>query len=85
MKNIIDKERNSVKKKYTGLMAEKIEFEAYNMVTDGSLPAGCITIVADLVNGGHNYDVARDQQCLNDPDTTQYWYISDHPIGEDWD
>lgn len=73
-----------MKKKYTGLMAEKVDFGEYRMVTVASLPPGCITIVADLVSydGEHN-QYGSNQQCINPTDTTQYWYFADHPAG--WD
>lgn len=73
-----------MKKVYTGLKAEKVDFGTYNMVTDGSLPATCITIVADLVtaDGIHN-QYGTDQRCINPSDTTQYWYFGDRPGG--WD
>jgi len=73
-----------VKKEYSGLKAEMIDFGDYKMVTDGSLPSGCITIVADLVseNGEHN-QYGSDQRCINPIDTTQFWYFNNRPAG--WD
>ena len=70
-----------MKKEYTGLMAEKVDFGSYNMVTEESVPPGCIKIVADLVGDVHNYYDDDTQQCVNNPDTTFYWYILDHPAG----
>lgn len=64
-----------MKKAYTGLTAEKIDFGSYEAVTEGSLPPGCIQIVADVVNPGDNY-------CQNPKDTTQYKYLFDNPFGD---
>ena len=65
-----------MKKEYTGLKAEKIDLGSYNMATVGSLPPGCIQIVADVVNPGDNY-------CQNPSSTTQYKYLFDHPAFPD--
>ena len=64
-----------MKKIYTGLSAEKIDFGAYDSVTTMSLPPGCIQIVADYVEPGDN-------KCQNPKDTTQYMYILDNPYGD---
>lgn len=64
-----------MKKMYTGLKAEKVDFGYYDLITVGSLPPGCIQIVADLVNPG-------DQVCQNPKDTTQYMYILNNPYGD---
>jgi len=61
-----------MKKIYTGLIAEKINFGAYDMATIGSLPGNCIQIVANVVNPGDN-------KCQNPTSTTSYMYIMDHP------
>lgn len=64
-----------MKKYYSGLKAEKVDFGSYTNVTTISLPPGCIQIVADLVNPGDNY-------CQNPKDTTQYAYLFDNPYGD---
>ncbi|MBR5345737.1 MAG: hypothetical protein IK127_07915 [Clostridia bacterium] len=61
-----------MKKEYVGLKAEKIDFGAYNMVTVGSLPAGCIQIVANQVDPGAS-------TCNNPTDTTSYMYLNNKP------
>ena len=61
-----------MKKNYAALKAEKIDFGAYDMATTGSVPAGCIQIVANVVNPGAS-------TCQNPSDTTSYMYINDHP------
>lgn len=61
-----------MKKTYTGLKAEKVEFGSYSMVTDGSLPPGCIQIVANVVAPG-------DRVCQNPTSTISYMYIFDNP------
>lgn len=61
-----------MKKVYTGLKAEKIDFGSYSMATAGSLPPGCIQIVANLVDPGGN-------TCKNPTDTTSYMYLFDNP------
>ena len=61
-----------MKKNYTGLKAEKIDFGSYNMATDASIPAGCIQIVANVVEFGA-------QVCQNPTDTTSYMYINNRP------
>ena len=43
-----------MKRKYTAMKAEKIDFGTYDMATFGSLPAGCIQIVANKVETGSN-------------------------------
>lgn len=60
------------KRVYTGLKAEKVDFGGYDIATDGSLPPGCIQIVADVVAEGGNV-------CENPKDTTQYMYIGNYP------
>lgn len=62
-----------MKKVYTGLMAEKINFGAYDMATVGSLPPGCMQIVANVVDPG-------DSVCQNPGETISYMYINDHPV-----
>lgn len=64
-----------MKKIYTGLKAEKIEFGAYESIAATSLPPGCIQIVADLVNPG-------DSVCQNPKATTSYMYLFDNPYGD---
>ena len=61
-----------MKKVYTGLKAEKIDFGSYNMATTGSLPPGCIQIVANVVQAGGN-------TCENPTDTTSYMYLFNNP------
>ena len=65
-----------MKKAYFGLKAEKIDFGSFNMVAFGSLPPGCIQIVADVVDPGDNV-------CKNPYSTTQYMYLFDHPFFPD--
>ena len=69
------KEKKELKKTYTGLKAEKIDFGAYDIATANSLPPGCIQIVADRVDPG-------DSVCQNPKDTTQYMYLNDNPYGD---
>ena len=64
-----------MKKIYTGLKAEKIEFGAYEAITTGSLPPTCIQIVANVVEPGGNV-------CQNPSSTTSYMYIGNNPYGE---
>ena len=64
-----------MKRKYTAMKAEKIDFGTYDMATFGSLPAGCIQIVANKVETGSNV-------CVNPSDTTQYMYLMDNPYGD---
>ena len=73
-----------MKKEYIGLKAEKVDFGAYNMVTESSLPPGCMIIVANLVseNGPPN-EVGSSQTCINPYDTTQYWYFGNNPFLDD--
>lgn len=61
-----------MKKRYNALKAEKIDFGTYDMVTNGSIPSGCIQIVANVVNPGASV-------CNNPPSTTSYMYIYDNP------
>lgn len=61
-----------MKKEYTGLKAERVELGTYNMVTEGSLPPGCIQIVADYVEPG-------DRVCQNPGSTISYKYLFDNP------
>lgn len=68
-----------MKKIYTGLKAEKVDFGNYNMIA-ASIPASCIKIVANLENGGV---YGSTQQCVNNPSTTFYWYIGDREPGLD--
>lgn len=63
-----------MKKEYTGLMAEKVDFGSYDIATGSSLPSGCIQIVADVVDPGANV-------CKNPTDTTQYMYLFNDPFG----
>ncbi len=66
-----------MKKNYDALKAEKIDFGAYDMVTDGpSMPGGCIQIVANVTEPGG-------QICGNPTDTTSYMYVGDHPVFPD--
>lgn len=64
-----------MKKTYTGLKAEKIDFGAFNSITTGSLPPGCIQIVADVVDPGKNV-------CGNPDSTISYMYLGDNPFGD---
>jgi hypothetical protein len=61
-----------MKKQYTAMKAEKIDFGAYDMVTVGSLPGDCIQIVANVVEPGGS-------KCGNPTSTTSYMYIGDNP------
>ena len=63
-----------MKKVYTGLKAERVDFGSYTNVTTISLPAGCMQIVADVAEAGGNV-------CSNPSDTTQYNYLGDNPYG----
>ena len=63
-----------MRKVYTGLKAEKVDFGSYDLATVGSLPPGCIQIVADVVEPHGNV-------CENPYDTTQYMYLFDSPFG----
>ena len=65
-----------MKKVYTGLKAEKIDFGAYDSVIKTSLPPGCLLIVSNTVLTGT-------QVCHNPTDTTAHMYYGDHPI--EWD
>lgn len=67
-----------MKREYSGLKAEKVDLGSYNMVTFGSLPPGCIEIVADYAGEVHN--TQNGQTCLNPPDTTQYIEFGDHRV-----
>lgn len=64
-----------MKKNYAALKAEKIEFGAYDMVTAGSLPPGCMQIVANVVEPGANV-------CQNPPSTISYMYLGNNPYGD---
>lgn len=61
-----------MKKNYAAIKAEKIDFGAYDMATVGSLPPGCIQIVANVVDLGGS-------TCQNPTDTTSYMFLFDHP------
>lgn len=63
-----------MRRTYTGLKAEKVDFGRFDIATRGSLPSGCIQIVADVVAPGGNV-------CENPPDTTHYMYIGKDPYG----
>ena len=67
-----------MKKGYTGLKAEKIDFGSYNMATAASLPPGCIQLVANVTEPGS-------QVCGNPSSTTSYMYYGDHPTFPDMD
>lgn len=60
---------------YTGLNVEKVDFGEYDIATNGSVPSGCIQIVANVVDPGANL-------CKNPSDTTQYMYIGDDPFSQ---
>ncbi len=60
-----------MKKAYMGLKAEKIDFGTYNMATTGSTPAGCMQIVANVLNGTNT--------CQNPPATISYMWILNNP------
>jgi len=64
-----------MKKIYTGVKAEKIDFGYYDAVATISLPPGCIQIVADRVDPGES-------TCQNPGTTIQYNYIGNNPYGE---
>lgn len=59
-----------MRRAYTGLKAERIDFGSYNMVTYFSVPKGCYTIVADLQDGS---------TCTNPDGTQQVFWQADHP------
>lgn len=61
-----------MKNQYSAMKAEKIDFGAYDMVTVGSMPPGCIQIVANVVDPGSNV-------CKNPESTTSYMYINNQP------
>ena len=65
-----------MKKNYAALKAEKIDFGAYDMATAGSVPPGCIQIVANYVSPGES-------TCQNPSSTISYMYINDHPAFPD--
>ena len=58
-----------MKKMYTGLKAEKIDFGSYDSVIKTSIPSSCIQIVANVVAPGGS-------ECQNPTDTTSYMYIN---------
>lgn len=60
-----------MKKNYAALKAEKIDFGAYDMATTGSVPAGCMQIVANVLNGT--------QTCQNPPETISYMWVLNNP------
>lgn len=62
-----------MKKVYTGLKAEKVDFGSYDMVIATSPPPGCIQVVANLSDG---------TRCINDPDTTSYMWVLNNPYGD---
>ena len=64
-----------MKKMYTGLKAEKVDFGHYDLVTVGSLPPGCIQIVANVVDPGAS-------TCNNPSSTTSYMYLGNNPFGD---
>jgi len=63
-----------MRKMYTGLKAEKVDFGRYDMVTlsCGTMPDTCNQIVADQVIPGDN-------KCNNPPSTIQYMWFGDSP------
>ena len=62
-----------MKKMYTGLKAEKVDFGRYVAVTQScEWPSYCTQIVAVQVDPGGN-------KCNNPPDTTAYMWISAGP------
>lgn len=63
-----------MKKQYTAMKVEKIDFGAYDMATIGSLPGSCMQIVANVVEPNGSV-------CQNPGSTTSYMYINDHPSG----
>jgi len=65
-----------VKREYSGLKAEKVDLGSYNMVTFGSLPPGCIEIVANYAGGVENK--YNGQTCENPYETTQYVEVGHH-------
>ena len=72
---LTDKEKCEMKKQYTAMKAEKIDFGAYDMVTVGSLPPGCIQVVANVTEPGSSV-------CGNPGSTTSYMYVGNNPYGE---
>ena len=64
-----------MKRVYSGLKAEKIDFGIGSLVATNSLPPGCMQIVADVVNPGENV-------CQNPYSTTQYMYLGNNPFGD---
>lgn len=62
-----------MKKAYTGLKAERIDFGGYSMAT--SMPPTCVQIVANQVDSGSNV-------CNNPSETTSYMYVGDNPYGD---
>ena len=67
-----------MKKMYTGLKAEKIDFGRYDVVTANSLPAGCIRIVANRNDAGEKVS-QESGQCINDITTISYLYVNNDP------
>ena len=67
-----------MKKNYAAMKAEKIDFGAYDMATDASLPAGCIQVVANVTEPNSNV-------CGNPSSTTSYMYIGNHPTSPFYD
>lgn len=63
-----------MKKGYTGLKAEKIDFGSYDSVTTISVPSTCIQIVADQLQGTNT--------CQNPEDTTMLMWVGDNPYGD---
>ena len=63
-----------MKKVYTGLMAEKVDFGAYDMVADASTPSSCMQIVANTLNGTNT--------CQNPKETISYMWILNNPYGD---
>lgn len=62
-----------MKRVYTGLKAEKVDFGSYDIATATSLPPGCIQVVANEV------EYVGSSVCLNPYDTTQYMYVGKDP------
>lgn len=64
-----------MKKQYTAMKVEKIDFGAYDMAT-ASVPSSCMRIVANVVEAGT-------QVCANPSSTTSYLWIGDRD--PNWD
>lgn len=64
-----------MKRKYSGLKAEKVSFRVNDDIVTTSPSSNCVEIVANTVLAGTNV-------CSNPTESTAHMYIGDNPYGD---